>query len=431
MQPKPNLQKLGINELNALQQEVLQTQHLHLHVIAPTGSGKTIAFLLPAISLLQTNAHQLQALIVVPMRELALQIAQVFAAMQTGFKYACCYGGHNMQTEIRSLQQTPDVIIGTPGRLQKHITSGNINVRFLKILVLDEFDKSLEIGFHDQMQNIIQVCNPDAKIILTSATTLNQMPTFISAFNWHQIQPQLTQPDISYYSAKVMGDDKAEALLLMLNHFANQAAIVFCNHRDAAQRLSKFMSMHNIKHSLYHGKLDQQQREMEWIQFANGSKRILITTDLASRGLDIAHVRNIIHYQLPQTIETDTHRNGRTARMQAKGNVYYLLDATDTLPGFLNQPIHNFQWPKTMQPWQQHFWNTVYISAGKKEGMSKTDVVGALFKKANFQKDEIGLITVFDHYMLVALKINATHKALEVLNTQKIKNKKIRASLLL
>ncbi|HQV01369.1 MAG TPA: DEAD/DEAH box helicase, partial [Bacteroidia bacterium] len=420
---------LGISNLNQLQNDVLQATYQHIHVIAPTGSGKTVAFLLPVLSSLDVNNKALRALIVVPMRELALQIAQVFTQMQTGYKCVCCYGGHNMQAEVRSLQQTPTLIIGTPGRLQKHISLNNIDTSHLKVLVLDEFDKSLEIGFAESMQTIVASCN-NTKIILTSATAMPALPDFLKHYNWHYIRSEHQIPEITCYSAKVLGDDKAEALLLMLNSFAAEPAIVFCNHRDAAQRLSSFMQTHKISHSLYHGKLEQQQREMAWIQFANGSNRLLITTDLASRGLDIARVKHIIHYQLPQTAETNTHRNGRTARMQATGNAYYLLDKGDVMPLFITAKLNPFQWPQQMQPWPKIQWVTLYIASGKKDGLSKTDVLGVLYKKASFQKNDLGLMSVFDHFILIAITANLASIAWQTLTNYKVKNKKVKVSLL-
>lgn len=431
----PLLEKLNISALNPMQERALETitSKDSVVLISPTGSGKTLAFLLPCIQLLKTGQPQVQLLIVVPSRELAIQTEQVFKKMGTGFKVSTCYGGHAVGIEENNLVEPPAVLIGTPGRIGHHIRTGAVNLEKTQFLVLDEFDKSLEAGFDEDMSQIIKRCSHLKKRILTSATAGEAIPSFVGL--QHPVQLNFSQESetakasLKIKTVRVAGDDKLEALMLLLGKAAQQSAIVFCNHREAVDRISQQLREFNIEHGIYHGGMEQADREKTLIRLRNQSVRLLVATDLAARGLDIPEIETIIHYQLPMTEDSMIHRNGRTARMQASGTVYFLLDQDDHLPKFLDMEPEEEKLPHTFVMPPASDWTTLYISAGKKEKVNKTDIVGMLIQKGKLQKEEIGRIEVLDHVAYVAVKAAKARAALQLVKSEKVKNLKVKIAI--
>ncbi len=399
-----------------------------LILLSPTGSGKTLGFLLPVLKSIHADTNQVQVLILVPSRELALQIEQVFKAMSTGFKVNCCYGGHSTKIEKNNLSQPPAVLIGTPGRIAYHVRNESFSTEAVHTLVLDEFDKALEFGFQDDMAMIIGQLAHLGRRILTSATKMDEIPAFTGVHNAVQIdflRDKVTAPDISIKAIKTAATDKLEALLALVCKIGNHSTLVFCNHREAVERISDLLWNHGIANGLYHGGMEQEDRERALIKFRNGSYRLLITTDLASRGLDIPEVEYIVHYQLPPTEEAFTHRNGRTARMHAKGTAYLVL-ADDELPKYLKKAPELEELPAKLSLPQATSWLTLYIAAGKKDKVNKVDIVGLLMKKGELAKEDVGLIEVLDKTSYVAVKRNQIEKLLQRLKNEKIKNKKVK-----
>lgn len=399
-------------------------------LISPTGSGKTLAFLLPVVSLLKPDAQGIQALILVPSRELAIQIESVFKQMGTAFKINACYGGHSVRIEENNLQQAPTVLVGTPGRVAHHISTKLLRLETANTLILDEFDKSLEAGFQDDMEFIIKQCTNLQKRILTSATDLEKVPKFVGLKNSvslnYATQHKELSSSLKLKSVQVEGDDKLEALMLLLGKTSPGQVIVFCNHREAVNRISEQLTIHKVAHAFYHGGLEQIDREKTLIKFRNGSASILVTTDLAARGLDIPEVAAVIHYQLPVTEEVMIHRNGRTARMNATGTAYFLLDVEDRLPTFITTPPPLESLPKKLVLPKPVEWQTVYISAGKKDKINKMDVAGMLLQKGNLQKEELGRIDILDHSAYAAVRSNKIAQTLQLIKNEKIKNKKVK-----
>lgn len=399
-------------------------------LISPTGSGKTLAFLLPVASLLNPDAQGIQGLILVPSRELAIQIESVFKQMGTAFKINACYGGHSVRIEENNLQQAPAVLVGTPGRVAHHIRTKLLRLETANTLILDEFDKSLEAGFQDDMEFIIKQCTNLSKRILTSATDLEEVPKFVGLKNSislnYTTQHKELSSSLKLRSVQVEGDDKLEALMLLLGKTSPGQVIVFCNHREAVNRISEQLSIHKVAHAFYHGGLEQIDREKTLIKFRNGSANILVTTDLAARGLDIPEVAAVIHYQLPVTEEVMIHRNGRTARMNTTGTAYFLLDVEDRLPAFIKTPPALDPLPKKLVLPEPVEWQTVYISAGKKDKINKMDVVGMLLQKGNLQKEELGRIDILDHSAYAAVRSNKIAQTLQLIKNEKIKNKKVK-----
>ena len=397
---------------------------------SPTGSGKTLAFLLPLLPILDKEKKGVQVLILVPTRELAIQIEHVFKKMSTGFKINCCYGGHAVRIEKNNLQHAPTVLVGTPGRIAYHFEKKNVELNETTVLILDEFDKSLEAGFQEEMSYIIRQAKNIQKRILTSATALKEIPTFVGLKDQVELNfipvNQQALPSLIMKSVEVPGDDKLEALMRLIGKIGASSTIVFCNHRDAVNRISEQLTIYKVAHGFYHGGLEQIDREKTLIKLRNGSIRLLITTDLASRGLDIPEIEAIIHYQLPATLDSMIHRNGRTARMNASGTAYFLLDKGDHLPVFLDIIPEQETLPGKFILPPKGEWKTLYIAAGKKDKINKMDIVGMLLQKGKLQKDELGKIEVLDHSAYAAVKSDKIENTLKLIQDEKIKNRKIR-----
>jgi superfamily II DNA/RNA helicase len=426
------LTNLNIDALNQMQLDTATAfeKTNNIVLISPTGSGKTLAFLLPILKLLNSNRIDVQTLILVPTRELAQQIEQVFKRLGSGFKISCCYGGHAVQIEKNNLAEPPAVLVGTPGRIAHHIRKKNLDLRTTNILVLDEFDKSLEAGFHEEMSFIIKSIQQLQKKILTSATLLNEIPDFVGLKNPLVLNftngEQGIKSALKIKSVRAIGFDKLEALMLLIGKIGSGSSIVFCNHRDAVDRISTQLTRLKIEHGFYHGGLEQINREKTLIKLRNGSINLLISTDLAARGLDIPEIDTVIHYQLPLTEDSMVHRNGRTARMNAGGTAYFLLEQEDYLPKFITETVEEETLPEKMILPKVAAWSTLYISAGKKDKINKMDLVGMLLQKGNLQKNDLGKIEVLDYSAYVAVRRTEIVNVLKRIKDERIKNKKVK-----
>lgn len=425
------LSKLKIKELNKMQQASIAAAELHSNILllSATGSGKTLAFLLPLVQKLNVAYTKTQAIIIVPSRELALQIETVFKSMGTPFKVTCCYGGHLRETEENNLMQPPALLIGTPGRLADHIRRGNITTNSIETIILDEFDKSLELGFQDEMSFIIGSLPSIKKRILTSATEAVPIPAFVGMDEFERLNFLTDAVAYTGLTVKTVlsdGKDKLQTLFQLLCLLGNQSTIVFCNHRESVERTGTYLMDKGIYNVFYHGALEQQQRDAALIKFRNGTSNVLVTTDLAARGLDIANIRNIIHYHLPDKEETFTHRNGRTARMDASGTAILILSPEEKLPAYIESGVEKIELPnKSILP-EKPKWTTLFIAAGKKDKLNKIDIVGFLCNKGQLKKDDIGLIDVKDFFSFVAVKKIKAGEVLRLVKDEKIKNKKIK-----
>ena len=423
------LKGLNISQLNEMQltaQKAIASEK-DVMILSPTGSGKTVAFLLPLIQYLKKELKQVQVLVIVPSRELALQIEQVFRKFQSGFKVSCIYGGHSTKTESLSLSETPSVIIGTPGKISYHIRKENFDPTEVNYLVLDEFDKSLEMGFQDEMEYIIQNLSKVKQKILTSATKMEEIPLFADVNNLAMVdflKDKSQQPELALRVLHTPSKDKLKLLMQVVSEYPDGPTLIFCNHREAAQRVSDLLWDKGMSNGIYHGGMDQPDREKALVKFRNGTHAVLVTTDLASRGLDIPDVQQVIHYQIPFTEESFTHRNGRTARMKASGKAYLLLADDEYCPAYIEQEVEEVGEISEFKLFDASKWATIYIAAGKKDKVNKVDVVGLLYKKGELQKEDIGLIEVFDHMSYVAIQRNKINNLLKLLKDEKIKGRK-------
>jgi superfamily II DNA/RNA helicase len=414
-------------QLTAL--EVLE--HLdELILLSATGSGKTLAFLIPVLKEIDLETKETKAIIIVPSRELALQIEQVFKSMKTGLKVTCCYGGHLRETEENNLKQPPALLIGTPGRLADHIRRGNITTDSITTLILDEFDKSLELGFLDEISFIIDSLPRIKKRILTSATETVDIPGFVRLENPTRLNFLSGESErsagLAVQAVRSEEKDKLNTLFQLICYLGNRSMIVFCNHRDAVERTSAMLSQKGITNEFYHGALEQQQRDSALGKFRNGSTNVLVTTDLASRGLDIPNIRYIIHYHLPLSEESFIHRNGRTARMEASGTAILILSPDEKIPGYVETAVEELKLPDVVELPEKPKWVTLFIAAGRKDKVNKIDIVGFLSNKGQLKKEDIGLIEVKDFFSFVAIRKSKASHTLQLIKNEKIKNKKVK-----
>ena len=430
-----SLSNLNITELNPMQEAALNESlsNKDLILLSPTGSGKTLAYLLPLIvniSQQEQDSQGVKALILVPSRELALQIESVFKAMKTPWKCCCCYGGHPISVEKRSIEgNNPAVIIGTPGRVTDHIFKDNFSTEAIETLIIDEFDKSLEFGFHDDMMDIIGELPNLKKRILLSATDAEQIPEFTGLNETTKLNYLVEDEDFSsrLIIKKLFSEskDKIETLYALLCTLGSSSSIVFCNHRDAVDRINNLLAEKGLYTERFHGGMEQPDREKALYKYRNGSCNILVSTDLAARGLDIPEVEHVIHYHLPNREDAFTHRNGRTARWDAEGTSYIILSREETLPMFLNYHLDTLTLPKTIPSVPAPLWTTLYIGKGKKDKLSKMDIAGFLYKKGNLVREEVGQIDVREHYSFVAVKRSKVASLMRSIKGEKIKGIKV------
>lgn len=426
------IDKLGIT-LNDMQND---TAHAILHsnkdvvVLSPTGSGKTLAYLLPVVELLDATLDTVQAVVVLPGRELALQSATVLAGMGSGLRAMACYGGRPAMDEHRTMRQVrPQVVFGTPGRLNDHLDKGNIEASQVRFVVIDEFDKCLEMGFHDEMAALMGKLPADARRVLLSATDADSIPHFVNlgrSTRVDYLSDDEQIPDrISIFSVHSPEKDKLATLSSLLLEQGDHSSIVFLNHRDAVERTGDYLRRLGFATSIFHGGLDQKMREHALYKFSNGSANILVSTDLASRGLDIPDVDNIIHYHLPETEEAYIHRVGRTARWQAEGRSFFVLGPEEHLPDYLHTATadHSPQPAAGAVPARPRM-ATVYIGKGKKDKISKGDILGFLCKKGGLENGEIGRIDVKDRYAYAAVAYPRLQELLDRVQGEKIKGVK-------
>jgi len=423
------LAKLNIYELNPMQEQAIKVikENTNIILLSPTGTGKTLAFSLPLINSLDPTSKEIQALILVPSRELAIQIEQVIRSMGSGYKVNAVYGGRPMSKDKIELKHTHAILIGTPGRVADHFSNDRFSKNNIKTIILDEFDKSLEVGFEYEMRGIINELPSINKRILTSATQGVEIPDFV----------RLDSPETINYLGKSVSKlkvktvispakNKLNTLLHLLNHIGNHQGIIFCNLKDSIQKVSSFLESKNMSHGCFNGGMEQKDRERSLIKFRNGTNQILIATDLAARGIDIPEMKYIIHFQLPLSKEEFTHRNGRTARVSTKGIAYVLKWKEERLPEFIGTPpVEDISKQSIRKP---VFWETLFISGGRKDKISKGDIAGMFFKLGKLTKDQLGIIELKQDCAFVAVPATIASHLAENLNNTRLKKKKVRVT---
>lgn len=431
-------EKAGIETLNPMQERMLAagSEKKDIILLSPTGSGKTVAFGIPLIKMLKDPTGRVQAVVIAPSRELVIQIAGVLRNIGGSFRVVPLYGGHKVEDEVNSLKVVPDIIVATPGRLLDHAVRRNVDLLPVRILVLDEFDKSLELGFEDEMCRLVKRMKNLSRLILTSATDSAALPDFLPISDPVVLDflggNESLRKRMSVRSVESDSRDKLESLLTLLRDIsggkAPERTIVFVNHRESAERIFEFLRKKGASAVLYHGALDQQKRESALAAFNSGARPILVATDLASRGLDIEGVENVVHYHLPHTSEAYTHRNGRTARVAREGNVYLILGPEERLADYI-VPDASYSPDRAASGDLKSGLELLYITGGKREKLSRGDILGWIVKEAGVEASDVGKISVFDHYSLVAVSARSAGRIIEMSRNKKIKGVKRRVSI--
>ncbi|MBR1547926.1 MAG: DEAD/DEAH box helicase [Prevotella sp.] len=427
------LSRLHIGQLNDMQHDtaaaILDTDG-DVVLLSPTGTGKTLAYLLPLLQLVDADSPEPQALVVTPGRELALQSAGVLQSMGSGIRCMACYGGRPAMDEHRQMRaQRPQIVFGTPGRLNDHLAKHNLTAGSIRYLVIDEFDKSLEMGFQADMQRLLTSLPGLERRILLSATKAGQIPQFVNMARRGTLVDYLPSghPDgarLTLYQVHSPHRDKLDTLRRLLLTLGGESSIVFLNHRDSVERTSSYLQEQGFATARLHGAMEQRQREDMLYQFSNGSASVLVATDLASRGLDIADVGNIVHYHLPESQQAYVHRVGRTARWQATGRTYFILSADEHIPSYIDAHVQTFEPAASSQQPAAPKNTTIYIGKGKKDKISKGDIVGFLCKSAGLTPVEIGRIDVRERYAYAAISRERLPQVLRLAQGAKIKGLK-------
>ena len=434
--PESFLNKFEITALNPMQEKAYKTIKSKSDVVllSPTGTGKTLAFLLPLIETLDKECEEIQMLILVPSRELAQQIEQVARNMGSGFKVNAVYGGRSGAQDKIDLRHRPAILIGTPGRVADRIRRDRFSLEYINTLVLDEFDKSLEIGFEKEMTEIIETLPNVRQRILTSATSETHIPRFVGMQK--PVLINFVDKGSAQLTIKTLlspQKDKLDALVKTLAFIGNKPGIIFCNFRDALDRVSDYLTDHNILHEPYHGGMEQMDRERALIKFRNGTSHILLATDLAARGLDIPEIEFILHYHLPPHEKEFTHRNGRTARMNRDGVAYILHWEGEELPEYIQtieaDSVHVDDLKKASQTTPIK-WKTLYITGGRRDKISKGDIAGLFIKQGKVNKDQVGVIEIKQDAAYVGVHADIAEKLVERTNNSRLKTKKVRISLI-
>ena len=421
----------GAFVLNAMQQDTLQTVRKGSSVVllSPTGSGKTLAYLLPLLQKLDASNDNLQALVIVPSRELAIQTVDVARRICSELRIAACYGGRPAMEEHQQMRGLrPHVVAATPGRLLDHLQKGNLLTDNVSTLVIDEFDKSLELGFREQMQGIITLLPSLQQRILLSATDTDEIPAFVGSNNYVRLDfldKEESDDRISLRLVKSPEKDKLQTLYRLLCTLGTQKSLVFVGYRESVERVGNFLEQQGVMADIFHGGMEQRDRERALYRFMNSSCNVFVSTDLASRGLDITAVDNIIHYHLPSSQEACTHRNGRTARWDMQGSAYFILGPEEQLPDYIPaNEVELYSLPAKVPPPAKPLWVTLYIGKGKKDKISRGDIVGFLTKQGGLESNQIGRIDVLPHWSYVAVERASASALLGRIKGLKIKGQK-------
>ncbi|MBE6286485.1 MAG: DEAD/DEAH box helicase [Bacteroidales bacterium] len=425
------LGRLNIERLNDMQSAAIEhcRGNSSMVLLSPTGTGKTLAFLLPLLERLDVSCKGVQAMIVLPSRELARQVFDVWRAMSTPFQMTALYGGRPLEQETASLGgASTAVIVGTPGRLLDHLNRSSFTVDKCTHLIIDEFDKCLEMGFQDEMSKLIDKLPAVKSRFLISATDAAEIPQFAGASDIVKLDYRKGsgQPTVrtSFYTITTTPDKRLERLFSLLCSFGGEPAIVFCNFRETVDEVYRYLTKASLHCVAYNGAMEQKQRELALYRFTSGCSNILVSTDLAARGLDIKDVRHVVHYQRALSADIFTHRNGRTARWEAEGAVYMMAFENKELPDFVPAELEEYMLPRRNTLPSAPEWTALYVGKGKRDKISRGDLAGFFMKKGGLRPDEVGTILVFDNYAYVAVKLKQMRALLKKVEGEKIKGVK-------
>lgn len=438
-----NIESLDYQEMTPIQAQSLPLilQGRDIIAKAKTGSGKTAAFAIGLLHFLNTDLYQVQSLVLCPTRELADQVAKEIrrlARMIPNIKVLTLCGGVSIGPQLASLEFGAHIIVATPGRLLDHLRKGSLQLQDLKQLVLDEADRMLDMGFADDIDQILAACPDKKQTLLFSAT----YPKDIEAISKRcQQNPQMISVETTEINSAISQEffevnsehEKLEGLLALLAEYKPQSSIIFCNTKQTCNQLADWLQDHKVSALALHGDLEQKQRDQVLVRFANRSVSILIATDVAARGLDIKQLDAVINFDLARDSEVHVHRIGRTGRAGESGLALNLISPQDLaalnrLENFAKMQIFlkTLPAPKSgvdLQPAMV----TINIDGGKKDKLRAGDILGALTKDAGIPGDKIGKIDIFDFAAYVAVDKTVADKALKQLQSRPLKGRQFRA----
>jgi ATP-independent RNA helicase DbpA len=440
---RKNLQSLGYHEMTPVQAQSLP--HLlegkDIQAQAKTGSGKTAAFGIALLQQIDTRDYWTQALVLCPTRELADQVSKEIrrlARSVANTRILTLCGGTALGPQLASLQHNPHIVVGTPGRILKHMGKGSLRLDKLKALVLDEADRMLDMGFYEEMLEVIDAAPANRQIMLFSATlpeeikfitqTIQNKPVDIQVESLHHDR------DIRQVFYEVQKGERLQTLIKCLHHYRPQSTVVFCNRKQQCQELADQLWQEGFHATALHGDLEQKQRDQVLVQFANKSSSVLVATDVAARGLDIKDLNAVINYDLAFDPEVHIHRIGRTGRAGKQGLALSLFIPAEVARV---SAIEEFQQtrvtiesPDRLKLRERFKLSppmvTLLISGGRKDKVRAGDILGALTSESNLPGKQVGKIDIFDTLAYVAVERPVARQALKILGEGKIKGRRFR-----
>lgn len=439
-----NLDSLGYQQMTAVQAESLPPilDGKDLIVQAKTGSGKTAAFALGILQKINPRLFNLQALVLCPTRELADQVAKEIRQLARcipNIKLLTLCGGTPLRPQADSLEHGAHIAVGTPGRIQDHLSRSTLDLSELETLVLDEADRMLDMGFYDEIIKIIGNTPNDRQTLMFSATYPN---TIKKMANKIQKKPEMIKVDTEHKSDVIDQNfylsnnyQRKESLLLLLSHFKLQSTVIFCHTKIQCDEIAAFLQDNHVEALALHGDFEQRERDQILVRFSNKSCPVLVATDVAARGLDIKSLEAVINYELPHDPDIYVHRIGRTGRAGEKGLALSLYTEAEisriiSIEDYLDISCKNEKLEELML--QPNFslsspLTTLQIDAGKKNKIRPGDLLGALTKDAGLAGSQIGKINIFANISYIAIDKKAISQALNYFKNGKVKGRKVKA----
>ncbi|MCX7082019.1 MAG: ATP-dependent RNA helicase DbpA [Methylococcales bacterium] len=435
-----NIESLGYTHLTPIQAESLPHILEGRDVIAQakTGSGKTAAFGIGLLSRLDLSSFRVQALVICPTRELADQVCKEIrrlARFTQNIKVLSLCGGVPFGPQIGSLEHGVHIVVGTPGRLQEHLRKRSLRLSNLKILVLDEADRMLDMGFEEVITDVISYAPTHRQTLLFSATYSDPIREISQNFQFKPVSVSIDsnhqEGTIEQHFYQIEKAHRLNALGYLLSYHRPESTVVFCNTKRECQEIKNALDNCGFSVQALHGDLEQKHRDQVLVRFANKSCSILVATDVAARGLDIKELQAVINYDLPWDPEIYVHRIGRTGRAGKKGLALSLCTEAE-----LNRvtAIEDYQETKVrwdeVAPFQMSYQTrfeppmvTLWINGGRKDKVRPGDILGALTGESGITGSEVGQIDIFDGHAYVAIKQESANKALDCLTKGKIKGR--------
>lgn len=438
-----NLESLGFHQMTPIQAEGLPHVLAGRDLIAraKTGSGKTVAFGLGLLELLNRRSFAVQALVLCPTRELADQVARELRRLARSIantKVVTLCGGAPFGPQVGSLEHGAHIVVGTPGRILKHLQKGTLRLGSIRAVVLDEGDRMLDMGFHDDMATILSATPSQRQTLLFSATYPDTIRELSSAFQRDPVEvtveSQHSDLQITQRFYEVEKGRRTRTLAALLAQYRPVSTVVFCHTRQQCREVTEELQQRGIQALALHGDLEQKERDQVLVRFSNRSVPVLVATDVAARGLDIKELGAVINYELPRDPEIYVHRIGRTGRAGSKGlalslfipSEAYRVNAIDEYQGSKAQleEVRGLDLPEgfTLIPPMV----TLCIDGGRKQKVRPGDILGALTAGDEVPKEKVGKIDIFDHVAYVAIDRTIRKKALRVLSEGKIKGRRFK-----